>query len=210
MLVDKISLELALELESSGTITIYDPGRKETTGYHHKEHQWKENFYQLRTKARTIPRNKLGEHYNALYLIEIPLGCVDTSTGTYQWKYLRGIQSNKKQQTPTQDKEYVYVLTNKNYPDLVKIGMTRHTPEKRLNQINGTGTVHVWEVRFALPVKVGHAIAIEKQVHKYFQPYRHHAKNHNDREMFSVDVFKAMDKIREVGEVFQAGTPILY
>jgi len=210
MLVDKITLEHALELESLGIVTIYDPGRSETIGYHVKESQWKENFYQLRTKARTIPRNKIPEHYTAQYLIEVSLGCTDPITNTYQWKYLRGIPIRPKPTAPTQDLEYVYVLTNSNYKDLVKIGMTRHTPQTRLNQINGTGTVHPWEVKFALPVKVGGGIVVEKQVHKYFQQYRYHAKNFNDREMFKIDVFQAIDKVREIGEVFQGGIPILY
>lgn len=210
MLVDKITLQQALELESLGEITIYDPGSKNLTGYHPREQEWKDNYYQLRTKAPTLPRNKIPEYYQSRYLIEIDRGCTNTQTSTIEWKYLRGI-NNKPKETPLhQEVEYVYILINPNYKDLIKIGMTSKTPERRLEQINGTGTVYVWELKFALPVKVGHASKVENQVHKYFQHLRHHAKNYNDREMFKVDVFQAIDKIREVGGLFQAGTPILY
>jgi hypothetical protein len=88
--------------------------------------------------------------------------------------------------------------------------MTRNTPEHRVNQINGTGTVDLWEVKFALPVRPGCGMKVEHQVHKYFQEQRLHVQHENDREMFKIDIFIAMDKIREIGSIFQAGNPIIY
>lgn len=210
MLVDKITLTQALELERVGEIVIYDTGKESNPPYHPRQEEWRNNFIQLRTKARHIPRNKISEHYSSRYLIEYPLGCVDIETGTYQWKYLRGIENTQDLFTPRTDTEYVYVLVNKQYEGLVKIGMTRHSPGKRLRQINGTGTVYEWELKFALPLKIGSAYRVEQQVHKYFQHLRHHASSYNDREMFRVDLFQAIDRVRKVGKIFQAGTPILY
>ena len=35
-------------------------------------------------------------------------------------------------------------------------------------------------------------------------------KHENDREMFKIDIFTAMDKIREIGAIFQAGQPKIF
>ena len=51
---------------------------------------------------------------------------------------------------------------------------------------------------------------VEHQVHKYFQEQRLHVQHENDREMFKIGIFMAMDKIREIGAIFQAGNPIIY
>lgn len=210
MLVDKITLEQALILERKGEITIYDSGRKNIIGYHEREHEWKNNFYHLRTKARTVSREKVPQHFYSRYIIEVNIGCINPHTRTFHWKYLRGIENTTNIESKSPEIEYVYVLTNKNHKDLVKIGMTRFSPEKRLEQINSTGVVYSWELKFAFPTSKDAGVKVEKQVHKAFQHLRYHSKNYNDREMFKIDVFQAIDKIREVGVLFQAGSPILY
>ena len=205
MLVDTITFEEALELEDQGKILIFDTG--DDLDYHTKASEWQNNFLQLRTKARHVQPQNIAEHFNARYLIELKNKINDY---TYEWKYLRGIENTSTDKTVEDSIEYVYALTNKGYPDLVKIGMTRNTPEHRVNQINGTGTVDLWEVKFALPVRPRCGMKVEHQVHKYFKKQRFHAKNENDREMFNIDIFTAIDKIREIGSIFQAGNPKLY
>jgi len=205
MLTDKITFEKALELEQQGRITIFDTG--DDTTYHSRAKEWQANYLQLRTKARHISPQYIPEHFNARYLIE---KTTKINSYTYKWKYLRAIESTSIRNITKDDTEYVYALVNKRYPDLIKIGMTRNTPEHRLKQINGTGTVDVWEVKFALPVLPSAGMKVEQQVHKFFQQHRHHVQHENDREMFKIDIFKAMDKIREIGAMFQAGNPIIY
>ena len=205
MLTDNITLKQALELEKQGKIFIFDSS--DDIDYHERAEEWQENFYQLRTKARNVPPQNIAEHFNARYLIELRTQINDY---TFKWKFLRGIENTSTDETIQDNIEYVYALTNKGYPDLIKIGMTRNTPEHRVRQINGTGTVNLWEVKFALPVKPGSGMKVEGQVHKYFKKERFHAKNENDREMFNIDIFTAIDKIREIGSIFQAGNPKLY
>ena len=205
MLTDTISFEKALELESQGKILIFDAG--DDLDYHEKAQEWQDNFLQLRTKARNVSPQNIAEHFNARYLIEKATKINDF---TFEWKYLRGIEHTSITSSTDNDIEYVYALINKGYPDLVKIGMTRNTPEHRVKQINGTGTVDLWEVKFALPVKPGTGMKVEHQVHNYFQDERLHIEHKNDREMFKIDIFIAMDKIREIGSLFQAGNPIIY
>lgn len=205
MLTDTISFDKALELESKGKILIFDTG--DDLDYHKRAKEWQDNFLQLRTKARHISSQNIAQHFNARYLIEKTNKINDY---TFEWKYLRGIENTSTDSTVEDSIEYVYALTNKGYPDLVKIGMTRNTPEHRVNQINGTGTVDLWEVKFALPVRPQCGMKVEHQVHKFFQDSRLHVKNENDREMFKIDIFTAMDKIREIGAIFQAGQPKMY
>ena len=208
MLTDTITFEKALELEGKGKILIFDTG--DDLDYHKRAKEWQDNFLQLRTKARHVLPQNIAEHFNARYLIELNKGCVNEDTRTYEWKYLRGVENTSTDKTVEDCIEYVYALTNKGYPDLVKIGMTRNTPEHRVNQINGTGTVDLWEVKFALPVRPQCGMKVEHQVHKYFQDKRLHVKHENDREMFKIDIFTAMDKIREIGAIFQAGQPKMF
>ena len=205
MLTDKITFKQALRLERQGKILIFDTS--DDTTYHERAKEWQDNFNQLRTKARHISPQSIPEHFNARYLIE---KTTKVNSYTYMWKYLRGIESTSMGGITEDDIEYVYALANKGYPDLIKIGMTRNTPEHRLKQINGTGTVDLWEVKFALPVLPSTGMKVEQQVHKFFQQHRHHVQHENDREMFKIDIFKAMDKIREIGSMFQAGNPIIY
>lgn len=205
MLTDTITFEKALQLEDQGKILIFDTG--EDLSYHERAKEWQDNFLQLRTKARHISPQHIPEHFNARYLIE---KAVKVNEYTFQWRYLRGIENTGNISVDVDDIEYVYALVNKGYPDLVKIGMTRNTPKHRVDQINGTGTVDLWEVKFALPVRSGCGMKVERQVHKFFQEKRLHVKHQNDREMFKIDIFIAMDKIREIGSIFQAGNPIIY
>lgn len=205
MLVDTITFEKALELEEQGKILIFDTG--DNLDYHTKAQEWQNNFLQLRTKARHVLPQNIAEHFNARYLIELKNKINDY---TYEWKYLRGIENTSTDRTVKDSIEYVYALTNNGYPNLVKIGMTRNTPEHRVNQINGTGTVDLWEVKFALPVRPQCGMKVEQQVHKFFQDKRLHVKHENDREMFKIDIFTAMDKIREIGSIFKAGNPKMY
>jgi hypothetical protein len=205
MLTDTITFDKALELEEQGKLLIFDTG--DDLSYHSRAKEWQDNFLQLRTKARHVLPQNIAEHFNARYLIEKR---EKINEYTFQWKYLRGIENTSNDSTVNDSLEYVYALTNKGYPELVKIGMTRNTPEHRVNQINGTGTVDLWEVKFALPVKPGCGMKVEHQVHKYFQEQRLHVQHENDREMFKIGIFMAMDKIREIGAIFQAGNPIIY
>ena len=84
------------------------------------------------------------------------------------------------------DIEYIYVLTNPGYPDLVKIGMTERTVEGRVRSVNRTSTVHEWVPKFALPVSKGNAFRVEQQVHKYFSDKRISSDHGNEREFFQI------------------------
>jgi hypothetical protein len=81
---------------------------------------------------------------------------------------------------------WLYVLSNKNMPNLLKIGFTTKTPDKRAKQISrGTGVPTHFIVEYAL--KCFNGQALEAEIHKYLHSYR----VNNDREFFQIPLDEA-------------------
>jgi hypothetical protein len=210
MYKDKISLSEAMSLELIGEITIVDSSPESVLAYPKVGKKWKEAFIALQSKYRHVSPEKLLTFLSAKYLIEVSEGIVDRDTNTYSWRYFHGIENSKIKEKSTDDIEYVYVLVNPGYTSLVKIGMTIHDVPRRVTAINATATVEEWVPKFALPVRKGTAMKVEKAVHKYFSSVRVSSDKGGSREFFKVTPFEAFDKIREVGALFQVGECIIY
>lgn len=198
---DKLPLDEALHLESIGEITILDPSSGAV--YHPQSQMWKNNYSALRSKFRYVDTSKFLTFIRAKYLIEIPLL-------ENEWGFVYGLENLDFQNHTKDNIEYIYVLTNPGYPDLVKIGMTERTVEGRVRGINRTSTVHEWVPKFALPVSKGNAFRVEQLVHKCFSDKRISSDHGNEREFFQIDPLTAFDKVREIGALFQVGNPIIY
>jgi hypothetical protein len=198
---DKLPLHEALHLESIGEITILDPSNNH--GSHPQSQIWKNNYSTLRSKFRHVDTSKFLTFVRAKYLIEIPLS-------ENEWDFVYGLENVDFQNHTKDNIEYIYVLINPGYPDLVKIGMTKHTVDGRVRSINKTGTVNEWTPKFALPVSKGNALRIEQLVHKCFSDKRVTSNLGNEREFFQIDPLTAFDKVREIGTIFQIGNPIIY
>ena len=132
---DKLPLDEALHLESIGEITILDPSSG--TVYHPQSQMWKNNYSALRSKFRYVDTSKFLTFIRAKYLIEIPLL-------ENEWGFVYGLENLDFQNHTKDNIEYIYVLINPGYPDLVKIGMTERTVEGRVRGINRTSTVYEW------------------------------------------------------------------
>jgi len=210
MYQDIISYEKGKKLESEGTITIIDASPSNIPPIDGNGRQWKENFIQLQTKARHISPDKLISFFSAKYLIEVNEGLVDPDTNTYSWRYLHGIENKVIKSKIVDNIEYVYVLVNPGYPSLVKIGMTIHDVHRRVKGINATATVDEWVPKFALPVRKGTAMKVEKAAHDFFTSVRVSSDQEGKREFFMVPPLSAFDKVREIGALFQVGEPIIY
>jgi len=210
MFKDKISLQQARVLAESGEITIVDASPETTPAFPEGGKEWKENFIRLQERHRHIQAHRLLDFLSARYLIEISEGIVDKDSNTYSWRYVHGIENSKIKEKSTDDIEYVYVLVNPGYPSLVKIGMTIHDVHRRVTSINATATVEEWVPKFALPVRKGTAMKVEKAVHKHFSSSRISSDKGGSREFFKVTPFEAFDKIREVGALFTVGECIIY
>jgi hypothetical protein len=205
MFRDTLTLEEALLKESKGEITILDPHTDQS--YHQSAKAWQHNYTALRSKFRHIDVSKLLTFVRARYVIELPF-TIDNDTKA--WHFLYAVDNTELKYHTKDNIEYVYILINPDYPDLIKIGMTERTVEKRVSAINETSTVVEWVPKFALPISKGNAFRIEQQLHKYFSDVRVTSDQGNEREFFRLDPLTAFDKLREVGALFQAGNPIVY
>lgn len=78
-------------------------------------------------------------------------------------------------------KGYIYALTNKGMPGLVKIGRTKNNPEKRADDLQTTGVPYPFEV--ALKLKVADCYRAESILHSRFQD-----KRVSGREFFKVGI----------------------
>jgi hypothetical protein len=210
MFKDKISLSEAMSLELLGEITIVDSSPESVTPFGESGKKWKENFITLQSKHRHVSPSKLLDFLSARYLIEVSEGQVDQDTNTFSWRYFHGVENATVKEKSTDNIEYVYVLVNPAYPSLVKIGMTIHDVHRRVKGINATATVEEWVPKFALPVRKGKAYEVEQAVHTFFASSRVNSDHGASREFFTLSPFTAFDKIREVGDVFRVGDPIIY
>ena len=95
----------------------------------------------------------------------------------------------------TEGDSWVYVLTNKTMPNLVKIGYTNRTPDKRAKQISrGTGVPLSFNVEYAFRCFNGEML--ERELHKFLTPYR----LNSDREFFQMTVEDAIATIKLLGQ----------
>ena len=201
----------ALEMESQGMISIIDasPTSLDTIN-HERGLLWKENFRKLCLKVHHLPITKVIDFFKPRYIVCINSITTDNDSSQYTWRYLYGLENKQIQDKTSRDTEFVYVLTNPQYTNLVKIGMTTDNVVNRVNSINGTGTVSEWQPVFALPVQPGTAYQIEQAVHKHFNKVRVSSNKGSKREFFEISVFAAIDKVREIGTMFQVGEPIIF
>lgn len=67
--------------------------------------------------------------------------------------------------------EYIYILSRREEPDILKIGMTTRNIKKRVNEINSaTGILYPYSARKVYKVKNCHQV--EKDIHDILQNYR--------------------------------------
>ena len=199
-----------MSFESLGDITIVDASPESLSPFGENGKKWKEAFITLQSKYRHISPDKLLNFLSARYLIEVDEGIVDKDANTYSWRYLYGVENTKIKERSIDDIEYVYILVNPGYPDLVKIGMTIHDVNRRVTSINATATVEEWVPKFALPLRKGTAFRVEQAVHTFFASQRVSSDLGNSREFFTLDPFTAFDKVREIGALHRVGDPITY
>ena len=209
MYKDKITLHTAKQLELTGHITIVDASPESLAPIGQEGIQWKQNFKTLQEKVRNLSPDKILAFYNAKYSIEV----ADDSQkemGVFSWRYLSGIDNKDIACKNIDNIEYVYVLVNAGYPNLVKIGMTTKEVESRVTGINATGTVDEWVAKFAVPISKGNAMRVEQAVHNRFSERRVSSDLGNSREFFTLDPFTAIGAIREIAATHMVGDVIIY
>jgi hypothetical protein len=94
------------------------------------------------------------------------------------------------------DPEFVYVLVNRSYPGVCKIGMTTRSVETRVKEINSaTGVITPWYVAYSF--RCVHSRDLENAVHSELDK-RGYRVNPN-REGFEVSLKEAVDLIEDLG-----------
>jgi len=87
---------------------------------------------------------------------------------------------------------YVYILTNKSLPGLIKIGRTERDSNIRAKELQGTGVPTPFKIAFE--VFCEDQVALEKAVHEDLDEYRVSA----NREFFKIDVDSAISTLRRL------------
>jgi len=201
----KINLEQAIQLESNNEIFIYYTNQIELNAFNPL---WYQNYHDLANKYRKVDLGDLINYLDPEYEIEILLP-YDPLTNNREWVYLYGkIQKKKILMDQNNEKgKYVYVLINKAYPHICKIGKAVN-PQKRIKQINNAGNVVEWELRYALPVIDDYLV--EYFVHKHLDSVRYSSYQGSSREFFEIGLKEAIEVIENLGKDFMNGEPTYY
>ena len=96
------------------------------------------------------------------------------------------------------DNGWIYVLMNSSFEsDLLKIGVTQRTPEKRANELSKqTGIPNPFQVAFS--IEVGECIKVEKLIHSTLEKFRYTS----NREFFKISINNAKSIITQIAENF--------
>ena len=94
-------------------------------------------------------------------------------------------------------KGWVYIITNKAMPNLVKVGYSTKDPQMRANELYSTGVPHRYTVEY--DALVNEPYEIEQKVHKLLKDYI------ENKEWFRCEIVKAVAAIRQI-----AGNEIIH
>lgn len=111
--------------------------------------------------------------------------------------YLRKIilinRSKKRQETIAENFNNIYVLSNKSYEGVFKVGWTSNLPEERAEQLSSeTGVLYPFKVIYSREFQ--NAEKIEKKIHKKFKTSR----LRNNKEFFKIDKNKLIEYIESI------------
>ena len=85
-------------------------------------------------------------------------------------------------------KGFVYIISNKSMPGILKIGYTMKDPAIRAQELNTTGVPHPYNVDYE--ILVDNPYTLEQNVHSTLKNFK------ENKEWFRVDIGKAIDAIR--------------
>jgi hypothetical protein len=207
----KLDYDKAIQLQNAGQITLIDVSYNQLKPVNNEYGQlWKDNYDELLHKVPHISPDKVIDFFNAKYVTEYLETIPHGECFQYTWRYLYGIENKSVKDKLNNDIEYVYILTNPGYPNLVKVGITTKDVNARVTAINATATVYEWVVKYAIPVSKGSAHKIEQQVHTALAQYRVDSDQGNSREFFEIDPLTALDVVTKTGALHMVGNVIVY
>ena len=115
---------------------------------------------------------------------------------TFERKTTLVQRSRKRRVRIDENFNYVYILSNKSYPNNVfKVGWTTNLPEERADQLSSeTGVLYPFKVEYYKSFK--NADNIEKKVHKKFKAYR----VRQNKEFFEIEINKLKEYLESLDE----------
>ena len=99
-----------------------------------------------------------------------------------------------KKQHKSENLAYLYVMSNKSYPNIYKIGWTFDLPEERAEQLSSTGVLHPFKAEYYKKFK--NAELLEKKCHKKFKKQR----VKGNKEFFEVTLNEIQEYIESLDE----------
>lgn len=107
-------------------------------------------------------------------------------------KYLENYEAAKQGSNQSKDGGWIYVLSTREQPNVLKIGRTDRPVSQRAQEINrATGLLTPFGARYV--IRVSDPVKAEKKVHQALSEYR----IRRDREFFEIEPHKAEQIIRE-------------
>ena len=194
-----LTLEQALELEEQGLLEIFNIGKD--LDFHPSAEYWASNFQELSYRHNHVDMEDLLEFIQIEYKISV-LTNIDEERHSYTWINLYASLSEKARKHQIPKGQYVYILTNKAHPGLVKIGKAVN-PLQRIKGINNAGVLSEWDLRVALPVVNDYKV--ENALHRKFAAYRVDSDQGSSREFFRISYETALNALLSFQEDFGNG-----
>jgi hypothetical protein len=92
---------------------------------------------------------------------------------------------------------WIYVISNKAMPGLIKVGYSTKDPKLRAEELNHTGSPHPYKVEYEMLIE--EPFQIEQKIHKALQ------QNHEGKEWFRCSINEAVTAIKRL-----AASSIIY
>ena len=137
----------------------------------------------------TLRRSIRDGHHELIELAILRL--IDNNILGYIHEY-ESSRSKSDSRSEPEDPGLIYILSTREQPAILKIGMTRRSVSQRVKEINSaTGVPIPFAVRYSCPVK--DASTAEKKIFECLNQYR----IRDDREFFHIDFYEARRIIKE-------------
>ena len=110
------------------------------------------------------------------------------------------LRGRKKEKEKIENVGYIYVLSNKAYPKIYKIGSTYGDVHERAEDLTGTG--HLIPFKVEAKIKIKSAEYYEKKTHALLNSYR----VKQNREFFEIELNKIKNCLKQVSDISEKGS----
>lgn len=109
------------------------------------------------------------------------------------------LRGREKEKEKNDNFGYIYVLSNKAYPNIYKIGSTYNNVDARAEELTGTG--HLTPFKVEAQIKIKSAEYYEKKIHSILSNYR----VKQNREFFEIDLDKIKSCLNDLSKITDKG-----